>query len=356
MRVVVGTAIICLPAVGYYVYSVLFEGTSGARLWQVGLPNLAFSAYEIFGFVGLGPGRLELRDAALSGLSTVMKSLMRFGQPLAALVAAWLLAAAAVSWSSLMTSNKGSSAKVAVGRFVRYAASACVVAVLALFFAASIANFPVWGRHFAPVVPTLAGIVGLSVQVAIEKSSGHRKTPVGIAASVIVGLLAWSSLQIRLAERHQVEDYETAAAVAEVALESGMRVAWFAASLALDYYGLDDSRGGRILVREVPSGAASEPFLIVLSKPDIHDPSGAAASIVVHRQLNDGCAFFIRGFEFYASVDEDGQLCQMLRGRVPTLVKTGVTRLPGFADSSKCGPPADNTWGTWATPQDSRNA
>jgi hypothetical protein len=296
------------PIIAWYSWSVLVAGASGARLWSVGVSNLVFAAYELGGFAGLGPGRLELREAGLLGLRETITVMVPY-LPWLLLHAA--LAAVAVgvavrhlhsNGAPLHTSPAPSGRRDPVGKFSASAIVAGVAGAAALFASAIVGEFPVWGRHFAPILPILLAPLALAWQRLLPQVRQQRSRR-WIAAFGIMFLVSCSvsSLLIRLAPRHTVEDNRTAAFIAAAALEAGYYVTWFAAPSALGYYGLGLEGETRFLVRRVPVDAGSHPVLILLSKLDIHDPAGTVGAL-----LQDGralpCPRIVIGFEAYILV------------------------------------------------------
>lgn len=297
------------PVMAYYAYAVLIDGASAARLWQIGIANLAFAAYEILGFVGLGPGRLDLRDAGLSGIPTVINLLRSYAWPLLVLGVAWVVMMGAIA--RRLTSAPELIAQP-TQRFIVIGGVSVLAGVLALAAAALVADFPVWGRHFAPIVPTLAAMLGLVAQ-SIWSDPSRRSIRHVLVLTPLVISLAVSSMQLRLLERHQVEDYRSAVSVAEAALAEGLEVAWFATPQAITYYLPSEEFGGRIFRPTAALEAVGQPLLIVLSKPDIHDPRNLVGASIEDPGSDSGCVFEARGFYFSVLGARDSSLCRRLQ-------------------------------------------
>jgi hypothetical protein len=221
------------PIIAWYGWSVLFEGASGARLWSVGLSNLAFSAYEIGGFVGLGPGRLELREAGGVGLPDTIAVMVPY-LPWLALHAALAMVAVGVAAIYMLPNSTLRRTPPAppvvrdpIAQFSARAVVAGAAGAAILFASAMVGGFPLWGRHFAPIVP----IVLAALALVWERRLVHVRRKwtgrwVGALGLMLLLSCSVSSLLIRLAPRHTVEDYRTAVSIAGAASAAGYDVAW----------------------------------------------------------------------------------------------------------------------------------
>ncbi|MGZ4982660.1 MAG: hypothetical protein ACXWFY_01985 [Chthoniobacterales bacterium] len=241
-----------LLLLGYYYLRTLQRGASGAMLWPVSLNNLAFSAYEILGFAGLGPARQTLRDAFTNG--TVLSTTLPFLFPLALFGAATLLIAFhSVRWFWRRENH-------ALGFFL-YGIPALSAALL--FLLARLVHFPFWGRHLAPITPFI--IVALALPALIEKKR--------IFTIFWTSLCLLSALELRFVPRHAKDDNRAAAQLALRAAAEGKKVWWSADQRAAEYYGI--TFGNRIsLAPQLPSEA---PDIVITSKPDVFDVEARVA-------------------------------------------------------------------------------
>jgi hypothetical protein len=268
--VVFGTMTL-LMTVGFYYLGTLRRGAGGAKLWPVGFGNLAFSAYEILGFAGLGPMRQELRDAVSRGfVAELMRPYLLLLISFAAVTAA--TASQSVRWY-LQTGRRGLGAML----FGVPVASAFV-----LFVAAKAVQFPFWGRHLAPIVPFILVAIGLP---ALLSTSRFGK----VACSLWLSLCLTSSLELRFALRHKKDDNRSAAVLAKSVLAEGKTVWWSADLRSAEYYGIDfaastDGPGVVFLPATPPEAlqALAPPDLVIVSKPQIFDPNGGVAEYLAH--------------------------------------------------------------------------
>jgi len=282
-------AVGCLPSLAWYAWLVL-HGTSGAKLWNVGIANLAFALYEITGFAGLGPGRLALRLAGLTGLGGIANSLRPFA-PWLAIHGVLVVAALALVGARLLAGP--GAEKNAPWPFVAISVGASLAGAATLFVAAILTGFPVWGRHFAPMVPVVVGSLGLAMQSMLERRNRLLGLTSVVAAALLVTLSASSGL-VRFSERHAVEDYRGAVALAGQATRTGLAVAWYADDRALEYYESELPSKTEISVGHITASRKST--AVFVSKPDISDPGSQVASLVKSGGAIR-CQSHIRGFD-----------------------------------------------------------
>jgi hypothetical protein len=256
--------ILCLLAV-YYLLT-LRMGSRGAAVGRTGIKEVAFAVYELIGMLGLGPGRLELRatsgaalgqaryfvpvGAAAVGLALVVVRSALHSRP-------WRIPRHAVFWILL-----ASPATVLIG-------------------VGMVMDFRVLGRHFTPGVLLFSALLAYGLDLMWR--SRHLLQRAGVC--VLLGVLAFSCAQVRLAPRHAKDDYRKAAALAKDASRSGLTVWWAADVSAARYYRIefpdapDVAVPGRILpVRNtVPESPDDQPppSLMILSKEDLFDATGS---------------------------------------------------------------------------------
>jgi hypothetical protein len=110
-----------------------------------------------------------------------------------------------------------------------------------------------------------------------------------VAIMAFLGLSLLSSLNLRLSERHARDDYRGAAALGREALARGESVWWSANSQGAEVYHLPVTQepGTINMARMVvdPSEgflqSLPQPDLVLVSKPDLYDHSGALENYLV---------------------------------------------------------------------------
>ena len=243
----------------YYLWS-LRMGARGTEIARTGWSNIAFSFYEMLGIAGLGPGRLALRGDWLHALIKYLPAVS-----VGAAAALGLCAAGVAQLRSKATSDRILLVCLAV-------ALPAVVVVLA----AMATHLRLVGRHFTPMLPYLLILLAFGLRRTIFSGRAMDR----VAGAVALTVLFSSALQIRFAERHNRDDYRSAAAETRTALAQG-RVVWWAADVnAASYYQVPLDSPNLILSSNLSDEslhAVAEPDLVCLSKPDIYDPSGRIA-------------------------------------------------------------------------------
>jgi len=230
--------------------------------------NLIFVGYELFGFGGLGPGRLEMRGNALTVFLPYVKELALYAGTVVSLC---LLGIGQIYHGPSRPTALRLSAIISVP-------------MLVLLGAGYIMHFRVLERHFTPLLPALVFVVGLGLTAAW--SGRHwifKLLPCGFVALSVV-----SCLEVRFAVRHKKDDYRDAAAVANEALRNGQIVWWNAGLHGAAYYHLPlssdpDVRNRAVWLLNPNPGTLSSlppPEIIIASKPDMFDDQGVLAEYV----------------------------------------------------------------------------
>ncbi len=261
--VLVGGMILFLP-LGLYYLRTLLRGAGGAIIWDVGLQNVAFAAYEFLGFTGLGPPRQDLREMGRSGLGALIRSLIPNIPFFLALVVA-AIGTFVVSLPRLRETARRVSGLQAVF---------CIcVTTLALFAAALVVGFPFWGRHLAPVFPVFVILEALVIAAALRARLALALFSIGVGCT----LLIVSSLTVRYSAIHKKDDYRSAAEAARAELDAGRSVAWFADRITGRYYNLPE------ITFQDFNPPVTLPDRIFLSKPDVYDRDGSIRAAIEAR-------------------------------------------------------------------------
>jgi hypothetical protein len=268
-------ALLCV----YYVNSLL-QGAGGSRVSGTTPASLAFAAYELLGLSGIGPGRHELRDAGLSALRPHLPA---------------LLVAAAVIGFTLLSGMREALRRMG-GREFAFVLALAALPVFIVVLAGFVTGWRVVGRHLFATIPVLNLLLALGLLRLCNMPAGRWQWPGRLAAVACLMVLAFSALSMRFAERHAKDDYRLAAAIAQDALASGLRVWWAADYLGARYYRLPGSFDhiGELTGRHQPPSCSdlpgvqatanlsaecmrglSPPHLVVLARPDAFDQSGA---------------------------------------------------------------------------------
>lgn len=207
----------------FHAYFIFVEGKEGAKQWNPGLMNVAFSVYEISGLMGWGPNRDAIRAAVKEGGLEKLASL--FVPYLAGLVCyAAVLALGTYGILKQVTQNGVKRAPAL------WLSAVAVSGLIFMFFAASLANWPFWGRHVSPLFPFAA--VALALGFSALGNLGR------ISAGVWVVMMLVGSLHGRFIQKDHSDDYRAASRVAAMHLAKSQVVWWSAETLTPNYYGV----------------------------------------------------------------------------------------------------------------------
>ncbi len=248
----------------YYVWTLKIGARASASVatnWQ----SVLFVMYELLGLGGLGPGRLEIREAGLASFRPHVFPL--------ALHCVVVLVMAVVGAATVCRRNFRLAAIVFV----------CVACAF-MFLVASgwLLHFRILGRHCAPMLPVLLLLLLEGCSTVLDWRKALGRTLVG----VLLFLCLASCLSLRFATRHGKDDYRGAVALARAALADGKSVWWCAEPHAAEFYGLqlqksdaDKAAAAQLILNpsEAEINAVPLPDVIVMSKPDLFDSQGAVA-------------------------------------------------------------------------------
>ncbi len=255
----------------FYLWTLRQGAGASGGLGGTGLANLLFAAYELLGLSGLGPGRIDLRANGLHALIPHLVTL--------------LPGVAVLAWAAVAIVRRSYEKPKLVD--VLAALLFLGIPVLFILGLGLTRDFRVLGRHFMPFLPAI--ILG----AAFALSSPRRTLPLWQPRILLAIFWLISALTFSFAPRHRKDDYRSAAAFAEQALSAGKTVCWAACAEGAAYYGVsfsDNQPGagkvcsaGPMLRSENgpdPSRPHWVPDVIILSKPDVYDPSGEVRKFI----------------------------------------------------------------------------
>ncbi|MBL0373794.1 hypothetical protein JJB09_17360 [Rhizobium sp. KVB221] len=263
---VIGPAILLVAVLAplglYYLWTVL-AGAGGTKVAATDAQNLVFSAYELLGFAGLGPGRIDLRALESAVFSPYL----------------FALASYAVLVGTVTLAGTIHTVRNVTPRTLTACAIAFTAAAALILIAGHLMHWRVVGRHLAPALAPVLAVQAAGVTLLWRQPIGKF-----LVLGFLVMALA-SAASIRFAPRHAKDDYRSAAAVVRSALAEGDRVWWSADALSALVYQVPLGQGctGALYVYEPQPGFASAleaPTLVVTSKPDIYDPGGVLAAFL----------------------------------------------------------------------------
>ena len=274
----------------YYLNSLL-RGGGASRISSTTLATLVFDAYELIGLSGVGPGRLELRDAGLAALGPYW---------------IWLIPLCVLILVTLAVGVR-EAARLLEPRAIVLVAALGLLPVAIVVFSGFAMHWRVLGRHMIAELPLLNLLFALGVARLCQQGAGRvRPLRVTIAVGFLLALV-YSSCSLRFADRHRKDDYRAAATLAKQELAAGKRVWWAADALGARYYGLPGEFDymGELTGQHKPlvcmqqpgvqaitaaSGECLErllpPDVVIVSKPETFDTKGVIAAYLRLRSFS----------------------------------------------------------------------
>jgi hypothetical protein len=268
-----GTGLLLFLLGLYYLWTL----SLGARATTVGITdakNLFFILYELFGFSGLGPGRLSIRTGGLGAFRPWLPGLAIYGGMLLVVLAAGCRSIAA-----------------STSRRTRLCWILAFALVLGFILAVGVAvRFRVLGRHCAPLLPLVLFVLGSGIAALLKR----RDLAGRLAVTAFLGLSLISCLSLRFGERHAKDDYRGAAAIGREALSYGQTVWWNAEKYGAIIYHLplteQPAEPGRAFFLTNPEKGFErglpKPDLVLTSKADVFDSNGALADYLARAGFN----------------------------------------------------------------------
>jgi hypothetical protein len=263
-----------LLLLGVYYAWTLAAGARASRAATTDWKNLCFIGYELLGFSGLGPGRLEIRQGGLEVFQSHAIELGLYG-----VTVFGLLGAGARRWFEAGDRKK-------FFELVLIIAAPAVV----LMAAGGVMHFRILGRHFTPLMPVVLWL--LSTGVAAHWSHGGWLRKLMVCGFFLLSL--GSCLSLRFAARHEKDNYRDAAGFARAALQSGRQVWWNADYQGAAYYQVpttdrpaESGKAWRVTnpSRELLS-VAPVPEIIIASKADLFDNRRALAEYIAQTRFS----------------------------------------------------------------------
>ena len=251
---------------GYYLWTLSLGARASASATTT-LASVCFIGYELLGFGGLGPGRLELRTAGLAALQPYLAWLTLYGVAIAV----------PIGVAVLQEINRRNRRHLVLAFY-------CSLPPAFILAVGCVAHFRVLGRHFAPILPVLLLLSASGLAWLWSRRGAWAR----VVALAFCGLSLLSCLFLRFSPRHEKDNYRAAASSARTALNKGKRVWWNASPVGAQYYHVpltsDSDRGDAArLVLNPARGTLNHlplPEVIIASKPDLFDGQSALAELL----------------------------------------------------------------------------
>ncbi len=252
---------VLLAAYQFVVWPGLGSGDSGLKQFVQGT---IYVAYELLGFSGFGPGRLELRQSPLRSMVRQLPMML----PLA-------ICLGLTGVFTVRRLMQGACRRILIAWLLAIAFPSAVILGACLFLEARPTP-----RDFIPALP---GIV-LFLAAAMVAALGQKSLLFRAVTIAIPILWLASGLNLRWRQSYAKDDYRAAAAVISAALRQSKEVWWAADAAAAFIYFTPVSMtetAGRAWAMQSPPWDDIRfklpPRVIVISRPDIFDRQGAVA-------------------------------------------------------------------------------
>jgi hypothetical protein len=270
--ILLGGAAASIPPAIYY-FSTLARGAKSAQIWHVDLKFFGYVTYELTGMSGLGLATQNIREIARS--SHLYGAIVQHGVQFILPAVCFLLLLLLLAWG-LRQRLANAQAGICAG----IVAVLCITSFVFISVGICIQK-AFWARHFAPVFPFYVALLGMAISSVLET----RRFYLRLLPGLLIGLLLFSALNLRFAERHRKEDYRSAAQFARHALAEKKSVWWVASGSNAQYYHLDCAlsrpEAGRVfLPQSVDIENIPAPDVIICSKPEIFDPGAAVQNLI----------------------------------------------------------------------------
>ena len=272
---IVSVFLVAMVALGsLYLFS-LMRGASATRLHESNILTVAFSAYEILGLGGLGPGRDDIRVDGLVAFTGHWPRIIAGGTIILAFLgyAAWRLAIRLGVRKTLLL------------------AVALLLPTLATLGVGYALHWRVLGRHILPAAVVLSYLAAFGLYSLLSRKNAYtRLAAIAFIASTLTSAVGYTTL------RHAKEDFAKAAEVAAEFVRDGHRVWWVANAASATHYGLPVSLKEReyqcadpiapstaLVVRNLSSeciATLAVPELILYSRPDANDQFGTITEVI----------------------------------------------------------------------------
>jgi hypothetical protein len=195
------TTSLILIGLGIYYLWTLKSGARATTVGKTDAKNFIFIAYELFGFNGIGPGRLDIRENGLSSF-----------RPYVIWLVAYAIVLAPVFFAGVRYALQLVPKRISGFTLLFFGGVSAFLSLVGIF-----TQFRILGRHFAPLLVFVVFLLGMGISRMWSADSRVKKG----WAILFVALSLVSCFSLRFAPRHGKDDYRGAAQIARAALENG---------------------------------------------------------------------------------------------------------------------------------------
>lgn len=272
----IAASALLMPVFVHYGVTVI-NGVGATALYENTLMSFGFGFYELFGLVGLGPGRIELRDFGIVKLGEYQ----------------FVLSIAITFFIGLLWVGLAGAYRVNA-RFLKWALLSFILPVIILYILGDVKHWRIVGRHLYPLIIPISLLFAFGFEILIVKYSTSQavlRISYLVFGIVVVCCFTYSTYMISTSPIHKRENYLVAAEIATNEINSGASVWWVAEKFGAQYYKVPFS--DKVVCKVcnydfvlLANPEASElnglkqPGLIVYSRQDTYDSNHAISKFI----------------------------------------------------------------------------
>ena len=267
---------------GFYYLQTLIRDAGGAKLWDPSIKNYLFSIYELIGLSGIGPSYLMIRDIATNDFFETINLFVNY----IPIIFLFLIVFVLIILNLKLVFNKNTRILIIF--------SISVFLILIIF--SSLANWPFWGRHLAPIFPAYVIILSVLISYFYKKNNFGK-----IISLILISLLIFSTLNNRFNDKYEKEDYRGIMNYAGSHSENTiilMGVNRPAYSFYEKYFSEKYKFNNTIFVEYLKKNSSIIPDKIILTRPDAIDSDFFIRKYIIRNNFVEDVDKFV-GFKIY---------------------------------------------------------
>ena len=267
---------------GLYYLQTLLRDAGGAKLWDPSIKNYLFSIYEMIGLSGIGPSYLMIRDIASNEILGIIRLFIDY----IPIVSIFLVVFVLLILNLRFINDKNNKLLIIFLTSV----------FLILITLSSLANWPFWGRHLAPIFPAYTIILSTLISFYWKKNNFAK-----IISLTLLLLLIFSSFNNRFNDKYAKEDYRgvmnyvgTHSDDTLILMGINKPTFLFYEKYFQDEYKFDNA----IFVKDLKKNPLNVPDKIILTRPNAIDSDFYIRKYITDNNFEEDISKFV-GFKIY---------------------------------------------------------